>query len=310
MTCSEQSVLKQNSKQLIKKMAAKTRYDLLAMLSYARSGHPGGSLSIVEILSVLYYGNVMKYDNDNISLPDRDRLIISKGHASPTLYVVLAELGYFPKEWLKSFDASGSNLPKHCDRFKTPGIEASTGALGQGISIAVGMALAEQLDMQNDYDIYCIVGDGECQTGELWEAVMSAAKYNLDKLKVIVDYNNLQIDGFTEDIMPLGDMRKIWEGFGWHVEQCDGHDVSDLCVAFDKISGIKGKPQVIIAKTVKGKGVSFMENNVNWHSDKINKDQAKQALEEAEKELDESCYPVAEFLEPKELNALKGGQKI
>lgn len=291
----------------IKSLAAKTRYDLIAMMAYAESGHPGGSLSITEIMSVLYFGGIMKYSLNNAEMPDRDRLILSKGHASPTLYVVLSELGFFPKTWLRDFDSCGSNLPKHCDRFKTPGIEASTGALGQGISIAVGMALAEKMDMENDYNIYCIVGDGECQEGNLWEAVMSAAKYKLDSLKVIVDYNNLQIDGFVEDIMPLGNMRQIWEGYGWHVEECDGHNIEEIVESFGKISAVKDRPQVIIAKTIKGKGVSFMENNVDWHSQKINKSQAVQALAEAETKLDSDSYPVAEFLSAEELEVLKKG---
>ena len=294
--------------QSIKSLAAKTRYDLIAMMSYGASGHPGGSLSITEIMSVLYYGGILKYDTTNEKLPGRDRFILSKGHASPTLYVILAELGFFPKSWLRDFDACGSNLPKHCDRFKTPGIEASTGALGQGISIAVGMALAEKLDRENNYNVYCIVGDGECQEGNLWEAVMSAAKYKLNNLKVIVDYNNLQIDGFTEDIMPLGNMRQVWEGYGWYVEECDGHSIEELIEAFEKISTIKEKPQVIIAKTIKGKGVSFMENNVDWHSQKINKLQAMKALAEAETKLEKDSYPVAEFLSAEELEALKKGK--
>lgn len=290
----------------LKAMAAKTRYDLVAMLSYTGSGHPGGSLSIVEILTTLLYGKIINYDPTNPCLSDRDRLILSKGHASPTLYVIMAELGYFPKSWLKEFDSPGSHLPKHCDRYKTPGIEASTGALGQGISLAVGAALAERLDKENNYNIYCIIGDGECQSGNLWEAVMSAGKYRLDNFKVILDNNNLQIDGYTNEIMPLGDIRKVWEGFGWHVEECDGHNIEELHQAFGRMNAVKGQPQVLIANTIKGKGVSFMENNADWHSGKINKEQAKIALSECEKQLDQKSYPVAEFLTREELLNLLG----
>lgn len=293
----------------LKCIAAKLRYDLVAMIAYAGSGHTGGSLSLIEILTALYYGGILKYHQKNPKMPDRDRLIMSKGHGSPALYVVLADLGFFPKKWLKEFDASGSQLPKHGDRFKTPGIEASSGALGQGISIAVGMALAERLDKKNTYHIYCIVGDGECQSGNLWEAVMSAAKYRLDNLTIIVDENRLQVDGFTDEVMPLGSLREKWRVFGWHTVECDGHDIGEILRALNKIRSVKHKPQVVVARTVKGKGVSFMENKALWHSAKITPELARKAFLELEKKLDESYCNVASFLDEDEHNILRGKRK-
>jgi len=292
--------------QQLRCVAAKLRYDLVAKIAFAGSGHPGGSLSLVELLTVLYYGGIMKYNPKKPKKPDRDRLVMSKGHGSPCLYVVLADLGFFPEKWLKEFDMSGGRLPKHCDRFKTPGIEASTGALGQGISIAVGMALAEGLDKKNRYHIYCIVSDGECQSGNLWEAAMSASKYRLDNLTVIVDNNGLQADGPTDEVMPLGVLREKWQAFGWHAVECDGHETGDILRAFNETRNIKHKPQVVIAHTVKGKGVSFMENEPNWHSAPITPDLAKKALAELEKELDEGYCHVAGFLDDDEHEALRG----
>lgn len=290
----------------LKCIAAKARYDLVAMLAFAGSGHPGGSLSLVEILTALYYGGVLKHDPKNPQMPDRDRLVMSKGHGSPALYVLLAELGFFPRECLRVFDASGSELPKHCDRLKTPGIEASTGALGQGISVAVGFALAERLDKKYSYHIYCIVSDGECQSGNLWEAANAASKYALDNLMVIVDHNKVQVDGTTDEVMPLGDLRAKWEAFGWYVSECDGHDIGDILGAIRQIANVKGKPRVVIAHTVKGKGVSFMEHQAAWHSASIPPEKAREALAELEKELHESHCDVAGFLDENEHKALRG----
>lgn len=266
--------------------AKQIRYDLVKMLADAGSGHPGGSLSLIEILTTLYFGGVMKYDPKKPDMPDRDRFVLSKGHGSPALYVVLAELGYFPKEWLKEFDASGSRLPKHADRFKTPGIEASTGALGQGISIAIGMALAERLDKKNNYTTYCVLGDGECDSGNVWEAVMSATKFKLDNLVTIVDKNRLQVDGFTDEVMPLYDLDKKFKSFGWYTTEANGHDVSDLLKKIKRAKRVKEKPAVIIAHTVKGKGVSFMENEAIWHSAKVTPDLAKIALKELKEQME------------------------
>lgn len=289
----------------VKAKADIARYDLVAMLSYCGSGHPGGSLSVVEILSALYYGDIMRFDPKNPRSPERDRLIMSKGHASPALYVILADLGFFPKEWLREFDANGSALPKHCDRLKTPGIEASTGPLGQGISMAVGFALDLKID-QRPENVYCIIGDGECQSGNLYEAVMAAGNFGLGNLKVILDDNDLQIDGKVSEIMPLGDVKAMWEALGWEVRRCDGHDVDALLANLDAMKADTYQPQLLIADTIKGKGVSFMENNADWHSDKINKDQAVVALAEVDKALHGCDATKALFLNPDELAKLCG----
>jgi transketolase len=286
-------------------MADLTRFDLVAMLSYCGSGHPGGSLSIVEIMSALYFGGVMRFDPDNPVWPERDRLILSKGHSSPTQYVILAQLGYFPKAWLREFDANGSRLPKHCDRFKTPGIEASTGALGQGISMAVGFAAALRMD-KNPAAVFCVIGDGECQSGNTYEAAMSASGFGLGNLNVILDGNDLQIDGKVSEVMPLGDVAETWRSLGWEVRTCAGHDVEALLASLDEMKARTGKPQLLIAKTVKGKGVSFMENNADWHSDKITADLAVKALSEARKPLEGTGLTAAEFLTREELDELSG----
>lgn len=289
------------------KKAEEIRYNLTAMMAYAGSGHPGGSLSAVEIMTALYYGGVMKYDPQNPQAASRDRFVMSKGHASPVLYVTLADLGYFPTEKLKEFDANDSMLPKHCNRLKTPGVEASTGALGQGFSMALGMALAERMDV-NNWQIYCVLGDGECQSGEVWEAAMAAAKYKLDNLKVIIDNNRLQIDGFTEDIMPLGDLKAKWEAFGWYATECDGHDLKELLSAFDEMSVVKGRPQVLIANTTKGKGISYMENEADWHSRKMTKSESAQALAEIESKYETYSQDIREsilFLNQDELQTLR-----
>jgi transketolase len=290
----------------VKKMADITRYDLVAMLSFSGSGHPGGSLSVVEIMCALYYGEVMRYEPGNATLRDRDRFIMSKGHASPTLYVILADLGYFPIEWLRIFDANGSSLPKHCDRLKTPGVEASTGALGQGISMAVGFALAQRID-KIPYDVFCVIGDGECQSGNTMEAAMSAGGFRLGNLKVILDLNDLQIDGRVSEIMPLGDIKGMWSALGWNVISCGGHDVPALLSALDEMKSRDDKPQLLIAETVKGKGVSFMEHNADWHSEKITKELAVKALADVARPLDKTI-PRARFLSAEELRELCGNR--
>ena len=218
----------------LRKKTEQLRYNLIAMMDYAGSGHPGGSLSVLEIMTSLYYDGFLKVDAKNPQDPDRDRFVISKGHASPTQYVILADLGYYGKDKLRVFDKNNSMLPKHCNRKLTPGVDALTGALGQGMSMAVGMALAARAD-DAKYRTYCVLGDGECQSGEIWEAALSAAKYKLGNLKVIVDNNRLQIDGFSDDIMPLGDQRAKWSALGWHVEVCDGHMLQPLQIGRMKV---------------------------------------------------------------------------
>lgn len=294
---------------MLKKKTEELRYNLVAMMDYAGSGHPGGSLSCLEMLTTLYYTDLMDISPSSTKSPSRDRLIMSKGHASPTLYVILADRGFFPKEKLREFDQNDSDLPKHCNRFHTPGIEASTGALGQGMSIAVGMAMAGKIDGAG-YRVYGILGDGECQSGEIWEAAMSAAKYRLDNLSIIVDNNGLQIDGATDDIMALGDQKAKWEGFGWCVRECDGHDIRALYEALSDMENVKERPAVLIANTTKGKGVSFMENDADWHSRKMTKEEGRQALGEIAGAYRDAGFGDIEesimFLDRKELAELKG----
>lgn len=300
---------KESDFKMLLKKTEELRYNLVAMMDYGGSGHPGGSLSVLEIMTTLYYGGFLKTDGDHPQDPARDRFVMSKGHASPTQYVILADQGYFGKDKLRVFDANNSMLPKHCNRKLTPGVDASTGALGQGMSMAVGMAMAGKID-DREYNVYCILGDGECQSGEIWEAAMSAAKYRLDNLKVVVDNNRLQIDGFSDDIMPLGDLKGKWEAFGWHVEVCDGHDLEALHAGFEAMEKIKGKPSVMIANTIKGKGISFMENDPDWHSRKITKAEGAQALWEIAETYRKYGFGNIEksimFLNQEELSQLTG----
>lgn len=298
---------------MLRKKAEELRYNLIAMMDYAGSGHPGGSLSSVEILTAIYYGGFLNADANDPQNPARDRLIMSKGHASPAQYVILADKGYYPKEALKVFDADNSMLPKHCNRKLTPGIDASTGALGQGMSMAVGMAMAGKMD-DASYKTYCLLGDGECQSGEIWEAAMSAAKYKLDNLQVIVDNNGLQIDGRSDDIMPLGDQRAKWEAFGWNVETCNGHSLEEISAALERMGKVTDKPSVLIADTIKGKGVSFMENDADWHSRKMTKDEGVQALAEITESYKAYGFENIEasimFLDEKELAQLTGKESV
>ena len=275
------------SKKSINKLngiARQVRYETVRMMAKAGSGHPGGSLSAIEILTVLYF-HEMNTDPSDPKMPDRDRFVLSKGHAGPALYAVLAEKGFFPREWLDEFDQSGSRLPKHVNRLKTPGIEVSTGPLGQGFSVAVGMALAERLDRNYNYRIYTLIGDGECNSGQIWEAAATAAKYHLDNLICILDKNCLQIDGRCDEIMPMEPLLSKWVAFNWYVIEVDGHDVEDLLRGLKEAKNVRGKPVMIIANTIKGKGVSFMENKVEWHSAKITPDLAKIALSELEEKM-------------------------
>ncbi len=297
---------------MLRKKNEELRYNLVAMMDYAGSGHPGGSLSSMEILTTLYYGGFLRTDAEHAKDANRDRFVMSKGHASPAQYVILADQGYYSKDTLRVFDANNSMLPKHCNHKLTPGVDASTGALGQGMSMAVGMAMAAQMDGAG-YDVYCVLGDGECQSGEIWEAAMSAAKYRLDNLKVIVDNNRLQIDGFSDDIMPLGDQKAKWEAFGWNVEVCDGHDLEALHKALASMASVEGKPSVLIADTTKGKGVSFMENDADWHSRKMTKAEGVQALKEIKEAYEAYGFEDIEssimFLSPEELAELTGKEE-
>lgn len=260
---------------------AKTlRRHIIRMIAASQSGHPGGSLSAVEIITALYF-KVLHHDPQNPQWPDRDRFILSKGHAAPVLYAALAECGYFPVDELSTLRKIGSRMQGHCDIGTTPGIEMSTGPLGQGLSFGVGCALAARLD-KRDHRVYVLLGDGELDEGQVWEAAMAAAHFGIDNLCAIVDRNNIQLDGWTHDIMNTEPLAQKWRAFGWHVTAVAGHEIRDVLAAFEKAKTIKGRPTVVIARTVKGKGVSFMENKAEFHGKAPTTEQAEQALKELE----------------------------
>jgi len=254
------------------------RRDIVTMIGKAGSGHPGGSLSAVEIVATLYW-NVMRHKPADPSWKDRDRFILSKGHAVPVLYAALAETGYFPIKELDTLRQIDSFLQGHADHCCTPGVEMSSGSLGQGLSFAVGTALAGRLDKAS-WRVYALLSDGECDEGQTWEAAMSAGMFKLDNLTAIVDKNGIQLSGFTKDIMNTDPLNKKFEAFGWHVVEVDGHNITQLMDAYEKAEMIKWQPTVIIAQTIKGKGVSFMENNVEFHGKAPNAEQLEKALKE------------------------------
>jgi len=268
----------------LKKIATEIRKSIIIQTAEAGSGHPGGSLSGVEILTYLYFVE-MNIDPKNPKDPNRDRFVLSKGHASPLLYAVLAEKGFISKDELTGFRQIYSNLQGHPDMKKIPGVEMSTGSLGQGLSVANGMALAAKLDGKN-YRVYVLLGDGEIQEGQIWEAAMTAAHYKLDNLTAFLDHNGLQIDGKITEVMSPEPVDEKFKAFGWHVIKIDGHDFNQIEKAVNEAKTIKGKPTIIIAETVKGKGVSFMENEVGWHGTAPNKEQAQKALEELQKQYE------------------------
>lgn len=274
----EKAVLDTETIYKLKEKARDIRVNIVSMLAEAGSGHPGGSLSAADILSVLYY-HEMKVDPQNPQCPDRDRFVLSKGHAAPVLYATLAEKGYFPKEELKNLRKTGSMLQGHPDMKKVPGVEISTGSLGQGLSVANGMALAGKMD-NKDYRVYVMMGDGELQEGQNWEAAMFAAHYKLDNVVAFVDYNGLQIDGKITDVMSPEPIDEKWRAFGWHVEVINGHCMRGITGALENAKKVKGQPCMIIAKTVKGKGVSFMENEAGWHGAAPKPEEAEKALHE------------------------------
>lgn len=262
----------------LQKAANNIRIGVIEGTHAAKSGHPGGSLSIAEILAYLYFEE-MNIDPNAPADPDRDRFVLSKGHCAPALYAALANRGYFPVEELTTLRKIGSRLQGHPDMTLTPGVDMSAGSLGLGISAAAGMALAGKIDHRN-YRVYTIVGDGESEEGQVWEACMFAAHYKLDNLCVVIDWNGLQIDGPVTEIMNPTPHDKKLEAFGFHVISVDGHDFEQIAAAFAEARSVKGKPTAIIAKTVKGRGVSFMENKVNWHGAAPNDEQYAQALAE------------------------------
>ena len=266
-------------------MAARARLLGLEAVHTAASGHIGGSLSAIDAITTLYF-NVMHIDPQNPQDPDRDRFVLSKGHCTPALYPVLALRGYFPVEDIKLFRSIKGHYSGHAEMRHVKGVDMSTGSLGQGISAAVGMALAGKV-AKKDYRVYVICGDGEIEEGQVWEAAMSAAKYHLDNLCAMVDVNGLQIDGATKDVMPSAPLDKKFEAFNWNVIHVDGHDYDALEKAFAEATACKGKPTVLLLKTVKGKGVSFMENNAGWHGKAPNDEQYAQAKAELEAQLAE-----------------------
>ncbi len=258
--------------------AKKLRRHVITMIGKAGSGHPGGSLSAADIITSLYF-KVLRHDPANPRWAERDRFILSKGHAAPILYAALAERGYFPGEELATLRTLGSCLQGHCDMTATRGVEMSSGSLGQGLSFGIGIALAGRLNAR-DYRVYVLLGDGECDEGQVWEAAMASAHFKLDNLVAIVDHNELQIDGWNRDVMNLEPLPEKWKAFGWHPIEVNGHDLSQLIAAFDEAKRVKGKPTAIIAHTIKGKGVSFMENNVDFHGKAPTPDEMEKALEE------------------------------
>jgi len=260
--------------------AKRLRRHIITMTGKAGSGHPGGSLSAVEILTALYF-KVLRHKPSDPQWTDRDRFILSKGHAAPLLYATLAECGYFPVAELTTLRQMDSRLQGHTDRTITPGVEMSAGALGQGLSFGIGVALAGRLDEQN-YRVYVLLGDGECDEGQVWEAAMAAAHFKVDNLAAIVDNNGQQIDGWNRDVMNLDPFPRKWETFGWKVIEVDGHSIPQLLNAFGRAKQVKGQPTVIIAHTIKGKGVSFMENNPDFHGTAPNAIEVDLALKELE----------------------------
>ena len=248
------------------------------MISNAEGGHIGGALSIADIMAVLYF-HILRINPENLEWEDRDRVVLSKGHASAAWYAALAERGYFPKEELLTFDHINSRLQGHPDMNKTPGVDMSSGSLGQGISVALGMALAARY-LKKTYRTFVILGDGETQEGQVWEAAMVAANYNTDNLIAILDYNKLQLYGETNIIMNIEPVIEKWRVFGWNTIEINGHRINEIVQALEEAIKFEGKPTIVVAHTIKGKGVSFMENKVEWHSLAPTKEQAKQALKE------------------------------
>ncbi len=265
----------------LRAIAREVRKDILKMTTNVNSGHPGGAMSATDVIVTLYYYK-MRHDPLNPNWEERDKFVLSKGHVCPALYSVLARCGYFPMEELMKFRKLEGKLQGHPDMRKTPGIEISTGSLGHGIGAAIGMAMMAKLD-KKDTRIYCMIGDGEAQEGSIWEASMAASHYNLDNLCVILDNNNLQIDGPVDEVMSIYPVLEKWQAFGWHVIEIDGHNYSEIIQALSEAENVKFKPTMVVSKTVKGKGVSFMENRAEWHGKALPPD----LLEEALKELGE-----------------------
>lgn len=263
----------------LKETAKRLRADIIRMLTAAGSGHPGGSLSAIDLLTELYLGGFLRHDPKKPQDPNRDRFILSKGHCVPALYVVLAEAGYFPREELMTLRKFGSRLQGHPDKRRLPLIEANTGSLGQGLSIALGLALASKLDKAS-WRVFCMTGDGEIQEGQVWEAAMAAPKFKLDNLVWIVDYNQVQQEGLTKNQMDLSPLKEKLSAFNWSVQEIDGHSHKEIRSALEAVSKAGGKPHAIISRTLKGKGVSFMELQTAWHGKAPKPEEAERAIQE------------------------------
>lgn len=270
--------MEKNELEKLKDIAVKVRKGILNAVYNGKSGHPGGSLSVADILTVLYFKE-MNIDPKNPKMQDRDRLVLSKGHCSPALYSVLANRGFFGVEELKTFRNLNSRLQGHPDMKNIPGVDMTTGSLGQGLSVSNGMAIAMKLDNLNSR-VYCIMGDGEIEEGQVWEAAMTSSKYKLDNLCVFVDNNNLQIDGTIGDVIGLNNIKEKFVSFGFYALEIDGNDIEQIVKALEKAKTVKDKPTVIIAKTVKGKGISYMENQVGWHGKAPNEEEFNIAIKE------------------------------
>ncbi|TXT55667.1 MAG: putative transketolase N-terminal section [Candidatus Thorarchaeota archaeon] len=269
----------------LRKQSIHNRIDIIEMIAEAGSGHPGGSLSCIDILTVLYFDK-MNIDPANPEWSDRDRFVLSKGHAAPALYACLAEKGYFSKRTLLTLRKLKSILQGHPDCVRTPGVDTSSGSLGQGLSIANGMALAAKIDGK-DYLVYAVLGDGEIQEGQIWEAAMTAAHHCLGNLIAFVDWNGLQIDGRCDELKSICPIEDKFSAFGWHVISIDGHDFEQIIRAIEEAQGVTDKPTMIVAKTTKGKGVSFMEDNIGFHGKAPNEEETKQALQELQESLEQ-----------------------
>ena len=272
-----------SKKQLeLKKVCNNVRRGILDLTFYGSSSHLGGSLSVVELLVALYFG-VMNIDPQKPQMPERDRFVLSKGHAAPALYAVMAERGFFPKEELKTFSKNGTRLQKHIDMHKLPGIDASSGSLGQGLSIAIGMSLADRMDKKDRF-VYVVMGDGELQEGQIWEAAMAGGNLKLDHLIAFVDANQMQVDGFVKSIMNVEPLEEKWKSNNWHVQRINGNDLEQILDAIQTGKQLKDQPHIIIADTVKGKGVDFMEFQVDWHSKGLTEEEYQKAVAQVEVE--------------------------
>jgi len=267
----------------LNEIARELRCTSLRMIHKRQAGHPGGSLSAAEIMTVLYF-KVMRIDPENPNWNERDRFLLSKGHASAMLYATLAKRGFFPEEDLQKWGELDCHLQGHPDRLKTPGVDMNSGILGHGVSIGVGLCLAAR-QKRKDFRVYTLLGDGECQAGLVWEGANAAAKYALTNLVAIIDHNGVQLDGFVEEVMPIEPLAEKWRSFGWDVLEVDGHDVDQLYQAFLQCIEAQKKPTVIIARTIKGKGVSFMENKAYWHGVAPSTEELTRALHELGEEF-------------------------